>query len=164
MDNLFDTVKAILITTLAAIITYLEPIQGSLIGILALLALNFVVGLGTGYIVEHESFSFSKFKVAAFEGAFFLGLLSFTYFLGRQNGNPKETASCISAITYIIIYCYAINMLKNTRKWIINKDSSCKMVLDILYYILTVEFIKKFPAFDKYKDNSNKTNKIEDGK
>lgn len=150
MDNLFDTVKAILITTLAAAVTYLEPIQGLVVGILALLALNFGVGFVTGLVVEHESFSFAKFKVAACEGAFFLGLLSFTYFLGDHNGNPKETVSCISAMTYIIIYCYGVNMLKNARKWVI-QECAFKMVLDMIYYILTVEFIKKFPAFDKYK-------------
>lgn len=153
MENIFDTVKAILITTFSAIATYIEPIQGSVIGILALLASNFGVGFVTGLVVEHESFSFTKFKVAACEGAFFLGLLSFAYFLGDHNGNPKETVSCISAMTYIIIYCYGVNMLKNARKWV-TQDCAFKMVLDMIYYILTVEFIKKFPAFEKYKNKT----------
>ncbi len=155
MDNLFDTVKAIICTTIASLATYLAPIHGSLIGILALLLANFLIGLVTGLAVERESFSFVKFKEAAIEAAFFLGLLSFTYYLGEHNGNPKETVSCISAITYIIIYCYGINMLKNVRRWLIS-NSPFKMTIDMIYYILTIEFIKRFPAFDKYKQHINK--------
>lgn len=153
MDNLFETLRAVVITLLAAIATYLEPIQGSLTDILALLLVNFAVGFITGLIVQDEKFSFKKFAIACGEGAFFLGLLSFTYFLGDHNGNGKETVSCISGISYIMIYCYGINILKNVKRWLI-KDSPFKMFIDMLYYILTVEFLKKFPAFKNYKNKT----------
>ena len=153
MDNLFETLRAVVITLFAAIATYLDPIQGSLVGILALLLVNFAVGFVTGLIVQDENFSFKKFVCACGEGAFFLGILSFTYFLGEHNGNARETVLCISGITYIIIYCYSINILKNVKRWLI-KDSPFKMFINMLYYILTVEFLKKFPAFEKYKNKT----------
>ncbi len=155
MESIFDAIRVIFITSLAALAAYLDPVSGALQSILGLLLINFIVGLFTGLIVEDESFSFKKFKAAVCEGAFFLGLISFTFYLGERNGNATETLYCVSAITYIIIYCYSVNVLKNVRMWL-TKGSPSFSAVDMIYYILTIEFVKKFPAFDKFKQTENK--------
>lgn len=150
MDNVLDVIRGVIISLLASLVAYLNPIAGAWQSLLMLLAINFLAGLFTGMIVQDESFSFKKFKSCVGEGALFLGLISFVYFLGERNGNQDETVLCVTAITYIIIYCYGLNILKNVRLWC-EHGKSAYIAIDMLYYILSIEFIKRFPAFDKYK-------------
>ena len=161
MDNLLDVIRGSIISFLAGIVAYLNPIAGAWQSLLMLLAINFLAGLFTGIIVQDESFSFKKFTSCVKEGAIFLGLISFVYFLGERNGNQEETVIGVTAITYTIIYCYGLNILKNVRLWCEN-GKSAYIAIDMLYYILSIEFIKRFPSFDKYKQKH--INKEEEAK
>ena len=55
-----DYFKNLLIGLITGIAAYLNPISGEIKSLIAVFALNFICGLLTALLINHESFSFKK--------------------------------------------------------------------------------------------------------
>lgn len=55
-----DYFKNLLIGLVTGIAAYLNPISGEIKSLIAVFALNFICGLLTALLINHESFSFKK--------------------------------------------------------------------------------------------------------
>ena len=90
----------------------------------------------------------------ACEAAIFFLLVGAIYFIGERKGNAPEALQCISFVTYIVVYFYAMNILRNLM-FIFPDNSSVWKVTHFLHYILSVEFVKKIPGLQNYINKAN---------
>lgn len=133
---------------------YLNPLNGELQSLVALFAVNFFVGLLTGVIVNGESFSFKKAWKCIVECLTFLLLVCCIYFIGERKGDTAGALWCVSAVSYGVIYFYACNILRNLQQ-LFKEGTVPYKVVSFLYYIVSVEFVKKIPYLSNYL-NENK--------
>ena len=136
-----DYFKNLLIGLVTGIAAYLNPISGEIKSLIAVFALNFICGLLTALLINHESFSFKKAWRCIVEATIFFALVSCIYFIGEHKGNPEGALQCVSFITYSVFYFYGVNILRNIKEILPNSSNGYKVVA-FLHYVLSVEFIK----------------------
>ena len=96
---IMDYFKNLLIGLVTGIAAYLNPISGEIKSLIAVFALNFICGLLTALLINHESFSFKKAWRCIVEATIFFALVSCIYFIGEHKGNPEGALQCVSFIT-----------------------------------------------------------------
>ena len=72
--------------------------------------------------------------------------------------NEGGAVQCISYICYVALYIYGTNIIRNLRKCVI-EGSALYRILDIIYFVLTFEFIKKIPYLKEYYETLNQNKK-----
>ena len=144
-----DYFKNLLIGLITGIAAYLNPISGEIKSLIAVFALNFICGLLTALLINHESFSFKKAWRCIVEATIFFALVSCIYFIGEHKGNPEGALQCVSFITYSVFYFYGVNILRNIKEILPNSSNGYKVVA-FLHYVLSVEFIKNIPYLTNY--------------
>ena len=147
--NDMDYFKNLLIGLITGIAAYLNPISGEIKSLIAVFALNFICGLLTSLLINHESFSFKKVWRCIVEATIFFALVSCIYFIGEHKGNPEGALQCVSFITYSVFYFYGVNILRNIKEILPNSSNGYKVVA-FLHYVLSVEFIKNIPYLTNY--------------
>ncbi len=141
-----DYFKNLLIGLVTGIAAYLNPISGEIKSLIAVFALNFICGLLTALLINHESFSFKKAWRCIVEATIFFVLVSCIYFIGEHKGNPEGALQCVSFITYSVFYFYGVNILRNIKEILPNSSNGYKVVA-FLHYVLSVEFIKNIRIY-----------------
>ena len=114
--------------------SYLNPISGEIKSLIAVFALNFICGLLTALLINHESFSFKKAWRCIVEATIFFALVSCIYFIGEHKGNPEGALQCVSFITYSVFYFYGVNILRNIKEILPNSSNGYKVVAFIHIY------------------------------
>ena len=149
-----DYFKNLLIGLVTGIAAYLNPISGEIKSLIAVFALNFICGLLTALLINHESFSFKKAWRCIVEATIFFALVSCIYFIGEHKGNPEGALQCVSFITNSDFYFYGVNILRNIKEILPNSSNGYKVVA-FLHYVLSVEFIKNIPYLTNYLQKGN---------
>ena len=72
---IMDYFKNLLIGLITGIAAYLNPISGEIKSLIAVFALNFICGLLTALLINHESFSFKKAWRCIVEATIFFALV-----------------------------------------------------------------------------------------
>lgn len=147
-----EQVKNVIIGILLAILAYLEPIEGELQTLFLVFFLNFLFGYLSG-MVKGEDFSLKKAVVCIGHATVFFVLCAAVYVVGRLKGQMSGAVQCVSFITYLIMYFYGLNILRNCKK-IFKEDTPPWHVVNVLYYILRFKFIEKIPYLSSYLDMS----------
>ena len=142
---IMDYFKNLLIGLVTGIAAYLNPISGEIKSLIAVFALNFICGLLTALLINHESFSFKKAWRCIVEATIFFALVSCIYFIGEHKGNPEGALQCVSFITYSVFYFYGVNTLRNLN--ILFPESK---VIRFLFYVLSFEVVKKIPYMQQF--------------
>ena len=93
-----DYFKNLLIGLVTGIAAYLNPISGEIKSLIAVFALNFICGLLTALLINHESFSFKKAWRCIVEATIFFALVSCIYFIGEHKGNPEVHLQAVNRI------------------------------------------------------------------
>ena len=117
-----------------SILAYLEPIDGYLSG-----------------MVKGEAFSLKKALVCIGHAAIFFVLCASVYVIGKAKGQMAGAVQCVSFITYLVLYFYSLNILKNCKK-IFKEDTAPWHVVNTLYFILRFKFIEQIPYLKDYLD------------
>lgn len=133
-----------------AILAYLEPIESELQSLFLVFFLNFLFGYLSG-MVKDEEFSLKKALVCVGHAAVFFVLCAAVYAIGRLKGQMEGSVQCVSFITYLVIYFYSLNILRNCKK-IFKEDTAPWHVVNTLYFILRFKFIEKIPYLKDYLD------------
>ena len=145
-----EQIKNMAIGILLAILAYLEPIEGELQSLFLVFFLNFLFGYISG-MVKGEDFSLKKALVCVAHAAVFFVLCAAVYVVGRLKGQMAGAVQCVSFITYLVIYFYGLNILRNLRK--IFKDGTPPWhVVNTLYFVLRFKFIEHIPYLSDYLD------------
>lgn len=148
-----DYIKNLIVSVLAGLAAYLNPISGDLKSLVALFFFNFLFGLAAGLLANNESFNLKKAFRCIIEATIFFVLVATIYFIGEHKGNPSGALQCVSFMTYIIIYFYGTNILRNLKS-MAKHNSSFYKVVNFLYYVLSVEFIKRIPLLGNYQNEA----------
>ena len=147
---MIEQIKNMAVGIVLAILAYLEPIEGELQSLFLVFFLNFLFGYLSG-MVKGEEFSLKKALVCVGHAAVFFILCAAVYVIGRLKGQMVGSVQCVSFITYLVIYFYSLNILRNCKK--IFKDETAPWhVVNTLYFILRFKFIEKIPYLKEYLD------------
>lgn len=145
-----EQIKNMLVGIVIAILAYLEPIEAELKSLFLVFFLNFLFGYISG-MVKGEDFSLKKALVCVAHAAVFFVLCAAVYVVGRLKGQMAGAVQCVSFITYLVIYFYGLNILRNLKK--IFKDGTPPWhVVNTLYFVLRFKFIEHIPYLSDYLD------------
>ena len=142
-------IKDVLIGVILAIVAYLKPIESELWTLFLIFFCNFLFGYLSGMIANNEEWDNKKALRCVGEATVFFVLCMAVYAIGRLKGQPQGAVQCVSFITYVIIYFYGLNILRNCKK-IFREGTAPWHVVAFLYYVLRFKFIEKIPYLESY--------------
>jgi multisubunit Na+/H+ antiporter MnhB subunit len=155
-----EQVKSLIVGIISGILAYLRPLDGEFQTLFAIFTINFLCGLLAALIVERQSFKLKKAFRCITEAAVFFLLVCCIYWVGEHKGNPDGALQCVSFVTYSVIYFYSVNILRNVKS-LLPSGTLGRRVISFLYYVVSVEFVKKIPYLATYlggkEDNNDKT-------
>lgn len=151
---MLERYKDFFVSILIAIAAYLKPIEGELFSMFVIFFTNFAFGYVSG-MVKGEDFSLKKALVCIGHATVFFVLCAAIYVIGRAKGQMTGAAQCVSFITYVVIYFYGLNVLKNCKKIFVERTAPW-YVVSFLYFILRFKFIEKIPYLAEYLDTEKK--------
>lgn len=146
---MLEQVKNMIVAVVLAVIAYLKPIEGELWSLFLIFFLNFLFGYLSGMIANGEDWNNKKALRCVGEATVFFVLCTAIYAIGRLKGQMAGAVQCVSFVTYVIMYFYGLNILRNCKK-IFREKTAPWHVVSALYYVLRFEFIKKIPFLMDY--------------
>ena len=161
---MIEQIKNMIVGIVIAILAYLEPIEGELQSLFLVFFCNFLFGYISG-MVKGEDFSLKKSLVCIGHAAIFFVLCAAIYIVGRLKGQMAGAVQCVSFITYLVIYFYGLNILKNCKK-MFKEGAAPWHVVNTLYFILRFKFIEHIPYLKNYLDTQKEEgdNNLKEGK
>lgn len=154
-----DRIKDIIVGVVLAILAYLKPIEGELSSLMIVFVLNFVFGYLSGMIAKGENFELKKAVVCIGHATVFFVLCAAIYVIGRLKGQMEGSVQCVSFISYLVLWFYGCNILKNL-KLIFKKGTPPWYVVSFLYYLMRFKFIEKIPYLTAYFNYAEKEEKV----
>lgn len=149
IDAIAAWAKPIFYSLITAIVTQIAPIKTVLLVVFISAMLNIFMGIKADKRINKKDFSIRKFWDAIFQ----LGYLAMIIYIVNLTTWDDETvrSTCIHWFSYIIVWGYITNSLKNAKKiWPDKKH------IAMLYEIMTIDIrchIKNCVGF-RFKDNN----------
>ena len=143
-----DSVKLMITTMLANIAGLLFPIRNDIFGLVLLFGVNFLVGL-LADVGNRREWSFRKAFRFFRDATIYFVMVTSIYMLGRLKGEESAAVHCVSFMTYLAIYFYGTNILRNARL-ITNEQSTLHRILDFLYYIMSLRVMERYACLKDY--------------
>lgn len=159
MENSTLGAKGLLLSLIGALFAYLHPISNEMQFLLVVFVGNFFAGLIADIVVNNKGFSFRKAWKCVKEATLFFALMCFIYVCGERKGEQEGALYCISVVNYAVLYYYGCNILRNIKLFL-KTDTLPYKIFSFLYYIVSVEWIKKVPYLENYleaRKNEKKT-------
>jgi hypothetical protein len=153
---MLEQIKNLIIGIVLAVLAYLKPIEGELWSLFLVFFLNFLFGYLSGMIANAEEWDFKKALRCVGEATVFFVLCTAIYAIGRLKGQMDGAVQCVSFVTYLVIYFYGLNILKNCKK-IFKKDTAPWHVVSALYFVLRLKFVERIPFLSEYLNTKDKT-------
>lgn len=154
---MIDQARHIIAGIVLALLSYLSPIEGELWSLFIIFVLNFLFGYLSGMIANGEEWDNKKALRCIGEATVFFVLCAAVYAIGRFKGQMEGATQCVSFITYLVLYFYGINILRNMKK-MFKQDTAPWQVVSFLYWLLRFKFIERVPWLMEYL-NVNKKDK-----
>ena len=98
-----------------------------------------------GLIAARERFSFKKFILAAGYLLVYLGIVVMVYAVGKYQDDTQEALYVVKVITYVFIYFYSSNILKNLH--LLMPDNP---VIRFLDYFIGLQFTRKVAWLEEF--------------
>ncbi len=146
--------KDVIVGFVLAVLAFLKPIEGELWSLTVVFGLNFLFGYLSGMIANGEDFSLKKAVVCIGHAAVFFVLCLSIYGIGKLKGEESRAMQCVSFFNYLVIYFYAMNILRNCKA-MFRKGTAPWHVVSALYFILRFEFVKRVPWLKEYFSTTN---------
>lgn len=143
--NYLDIIKTAVATYVGSLIAYLQPVHNAMLLLLIFAACDILFGVLSGLIVQKERFSFKKFMLAAGYLLVYLGIVVLVFAVGRYQNDIEESLYIVKVITYVFIYFYSSNILKNLH--LIMPDNP---VIRFLDYFIGLQFTKKLGILEDF--------------
>ncbi len=137
-----NDIRNITVIIIGAFISLLSPIRDFMLGMMILFGINFCFGLLAARC-NGEKWSWKK------AGMFFVCCMVFfttvasLFIVGHYMHVEDQSVMCVKYVCFAAIYMFGANILRNCRS-ILPENSPWRMLIDLLYNILTVKFAEKF--------------------
>lgn len=142
--------KALAITVFGLLASLFSPIEDFMVAMMILLTVNLAFGVASAW-ASGERWSWKKasmFFVFCF-GLF--GTFASMFAVGHFLHQDSDAAMCVKYACFIAVWVFGTNILKNWRKMLKEGTATWKFV-DILLYVLTVQFVEKLPFVKKWQE------------
>lgn len=146
---MIENIRSLFVGIAIAVLAFLKPIEGELTSLMIVFFLNFVCGYLSGMIANHEDFNLKKALRCGAEATVFFILCCAVYAVGQMKQQQSGALQCVSFVTYVVIYFYGLNILKNLKK-IFKQGSAPWQIVAFLYYFLRFKFIERIPGLSDY--------------
>lgn len=146
---MIENIRSLFVGIAIAVLAFLKPIEGELTSLMIVFFLNFVCGYLSGMIANHEDFNLKKALRCGAEATVFFILCSAVYAVGQMKQQQSGALQCVSFVTYVVLYFYGLNILKNLKK-IFKQGSAPWQIVAFLYYFLRFKFIERIPGLSDY--------------
>jgi len=149
MEDMASILKSLLMAAYTAFINFFIPIDNFLLAIAILATINVIFG----WLADEDcGWCFKKAFKAILYLIGYMGLLMITFFVGViMHLDQSSVAGFASWITWVMIYFYGTNVLRNWKK--IQPDNK---VIAFLYWVATVKFIEKIKFMKEYKETKKR--------
>lgn len=153
-----DAIKIAIMALISSILAYFQPIHDIMIVLAFVFVVDFGAGLLVDLIVNDDRIRIKKVLFATIFIALYVSIIASVFFIGDRMGDGKEALSVIKMLTYVFIYFYASNTLRNLCLLFPENKP-----LAFLYYFLGLQVVKRLPELAIFlgltkKDNNNENN------
>lgn len=149
MTNLIE-LKTLALTVFGLLTSLFAPIMDFMMAMVILLTVNLLFGIASAR-ANGEEWSWKK-ALMFFAFCFGLfGTFASMFAVGHFLHNDAEAAFCVKYACFIAVWVFGTNILRNWRKMLHEGTATYKFV-DILLYLLTVQFVEKLPWVKKWKE------------
>lgn len=145
--------KTLLLTVLGLMASLFSPIEDFMVAMMILLTVNLVFGIASAWVMG-EGWSWKKASMFfVFCGGLFACFASM-FAVGHFLHQDAEAALCVKYACFIAVWVFGTNILRNWRKMLRKGTATWKFV-DILLYVLTVQFVEKLPWVKRWQDEQS---------
>lgn len=145
-----DSLRTVIVVITTGVLSYFKPISGEIQALIILFTFNFLAGLLAGLLVDNDKFRFKKAFRCIFEATCLVVFISAMYSIGEMKGEQELVLQGISYVSYVVIWFYLQNILRNMK--MLFKTGAAHNIFAFLYYVISVEFIKRIPFLAQYFD------------
>ncbi len=156
-------IKTYIIMVVGSLFTLLAPIQNFMYAMLILFSINFCFGVAAA-VANREELSFKKaLKFFGHCGVFF-GTTCALFIIGALMDEMDQSIAVVKILCWAAIWAFGANIARNWLQ-ILTPGSPWYKMVDLIYYILSVQFVEKFPIVKRWQrdrgGNSNENTKEE---
>ncbi len=149
MSNLTE-LKTLAITIFGLLASLFSPIQDFMVAMMILLTVNLLFGIASA-VASGEGWSWKKACMFfVFCGGLFFCFASM-FAVGHFLHQDAEAVLCVKYACFIAVWVFGTNILRNWRQ-MLKKGTSTYKFVDILLYVLTVQFVEKLPWVKKWQE------------
>lgn len=156
-----EKIRVLVVGIGSAIMAFLSPLAGDLLSMLVLFAANAFFGV-VADIVDGKSWDKRKLKTAFVEALMFFAFVFLIYGIGYLKSNMDGALQCVSFVSYTLIYYYGTNIARNMMN-ILPDETLGHKTFSFIYYILSVEFIRRIPFMAAYLRGKSPVEAAEEG-
>jgi hypothetical protein len=154
---MWDIVKTSIVSLCAAIWTYLEPLYNPMFVLGYLFVLDIFFGILVDLFKNKDRIRLKKFLIAVAFLAMYLLIIASVFVIGEHQNDKDEALYFIKVLTYVFIYFYMANIIKNMRQLFPNSKP-----IAFLDYFLGLQVVKRLPELAQFlgltKNKANETN------
>lgn len=143
-----EHIKYGIVAIVSSIFAFLQPIANDLYFMLMLFGFNWLCGVVADQ-VSSKGWNKKKCMWAFFEAFMFFAFVTFIFATGYFKNNMSGALQCVSFVSYTCLYFYSTNICRN-MKLIFPENTTAYKVFSFIYYVLSVEFVKKVPFLQSY--------------
>lgn len=149
--NGFDDIRILFIGMFSAICSFFAPITDYVFALTIVFLFDFLSGLISSILVNNEKFKFSKFRRCLIDIMVYFIIITSIYAVGEFAHKPDGAIQCASAVMFVIIYYYAVNIFRNLTLLIPNNQP-----INFIYYVLSLEILSKYPILKRFNEIKDK--------
>lgn len=155
MKRNMEALRTFFVSLFAGIAAYFNPIHGEIESLMIIFAFNFIAGLLCDLLVNRAKFRYKKAMRCFFELTCMMVFISAMFSIGERKNDTEGVLQMVSFVTYVVIWFYSQNILRNLK--LLFKTGTMHNIFAFLYYIVSVEFVKRIPFLVEYfeLDSSN---------
>lgn len=149
MNNLIE-LKTLVLTLFGLLTSLFAPILDFMFAMLILLTINMLFGIAADIATGGEW----KWKKASMFFVFctvFFVCTGGMFAVGHYLHQDAEATLCVKYACFIALWVFGTNILRNWKK-MLQKGTATYKFVDILLYVLTVQFVEKLPFVKKYQE------------
>lgn len=151
---MFEQFKAFLVAVLAPIIAATEPIKNMLLAVTILYFANLLIGVGEDIYNKKDPPNIKKFLISMLEASVYMITIILIYQIANIMHEPGGGEFVAKMITWLALYWYAQNIIKN-----LNKIAPNFNFFQFLDFMLNVRFInEKIPFYKDFLKWKNEIN------
>lgn len=145
-----DEIRAYIIMAIGAVFTLLAPIQNFMYAMVLLFGINFVFGL-VAAIVKKEGWSTKKALMFIWYCTIFFVAAASLFIIGHLMDEREQAVAVVKILCYVAIYIFGTNIFRNWGN-ILTPGTTWHKFVDLIYYVLSVKFIERFPLVKKWQE------------